>query len=204
HGHEHVGLQQAIATFWLLTQLGGIGSRSRRCGGSLAVQAVQNDLTTLPFTIAANTQALKSQLERGIQEARHLTKAFHQLEPRSISLATFDILAQKTCRIWILQDERPWSSAEEAVRELGTDLQDYRSHISPIGRREIFGLPLPRVDSNKRHASPLLLHVAELQKQKYVGIAVLFKTTESDGRPDDYTLIEKWIDNFCGKREVLL
>ena len=31
-------LQRAVAAFWLLTQLGALGSRARRCAGSLTVQ----------------------------------------------------------------------------------------------------------------------------------------------------------------------
>src|SRR2546421_9149932 len=40
-GQDETKLKQAVAAFWLLTHLGGIGSRSRRCAGSLAVQTVK-------------------------------------------------------------------------------------------------------------------------------------------------------------------
>ncbi|MBO0792121.1 MAG: type III-B CRISPR module RAMP protein Cmr1 [Ktedonobacteraceae bacterium] len=194
--------KQAITAFWLLAHLGGVGSRSRRCAGSLAVQAVQGDTGNLSFNVSKNIQALKLQIEQGIREAKKVIQEVCQLEQRSVKQAQFDILTQGLCRIWILQDEQPWSSAEMAMQRLGENLQSYRSHIA-IERRKIFGLPLPPI-INKRRASPLLLRVAELQDNKYVGIAVLFKTTGSDVSLGDYKFIEDWINEFHGRQEVTL
>ena len=45
---------KAIATFWLLTHLGGIGARSRRCAGSLQVinsTQTANIANPFPFDI---------------------------------------------------------------------------------------------------------------------------------------------------------
>lgn len=192
-------LNQAIAAFWLLTHLGSVGSRSRRCAGSLAVQVVGSNPTDLSFNTPENAQVLKQQIEQGIKDARKLYKT----EKRPIREAQFDVLAQGACRIWILQDEQPWQSTELAMQRLGEKLQDYRSHIS-IGRRKIFGLPLPPIIFNKRRASPLLLRVAELQGNRYVGVAILFKTAGSDVFMEDYKLIENWANEFRGKQEVML
>ncbi|SRR5579884_588739 len=192
-------LKQAVAAFWLLTQLGAVGSRSRRCAGSLAVRSSEGDTASMPFNKAENAQALKRQIEQGIKTARQLFSVGQQAKRD----ARFDILAPGFCRIWILQDEQPWSSPEIAMQRLGEKLQDYRSRIA-IGPRKIFGLPLPPIIFNKRRASPLLLHVAELEGNKYVGIAVLFKTVGSDIRMEDYSIIEKWANEFRGKLEVTL
>ena len=176
-------LEQALAAFWLLVQLGGVGSRSRRCAGSLAVQAMKGefDASELPFLAAENAQALKLQLEYGIRTARSFYK---EIKPDTVREAGFDILARDFCRIWILQDEQPWRSSEEAMQRIGEKLQGYRSQVS-IGQRKIFGLPLPPIVFNKRRASPLLLRVAKLQGNKYVGVAILFQTTNSDARMAD-------------------
>ncbi len=198
-GGNEAKLKQAVAAFWLLTHLGAIGSRSRRCAGSLAVQVVGDNATGFPFNAPENAQALKQQIEQGIRTA----KALYQLNQLSIGQAQFDVLTQGMCRIWILQDEQPWSSAELAMQRLGENLQSYRSHIA-IERRKIFGLPLPPIIFNKRRASPLLLRVAELQGKKYVGIAVLFKTAGSDVSMADYKFIENWANEFPGKQEVML
>jgi len=89
------------------------------------------------------------------------------------------------------------------MQRLGENLQSYRSHIA-IERRKIFGLPLPPIIFNKRRASPLLLRVVELQGNRYVGIAVLFKTSGSDVSMGDYKFIEDWVNEFRGKQEVML
>ena len=198
-GQDDTKLKQAIAAFWLLTHLGGIGSRSRRCAGSVAVQTVKGNIAGLPFNLPQNAQALKQQIEQGIKTA----KALYQLNQLSIGQAQFDILTQGVCRVWVLQDEQPWPSGEVAMQRLGENLQSYRSHIA-IERRKIFGLPLPPVIFNKRHASPLLLRVAELQGNRYIGIAVLFKTSGSDVSMGDYKFIEDWVNEFRGKQEVML
>ena len=57
---------------------------------------------------------------------------------------------------------------------------------------------------NDRRASPLMLRVAELQGNRYVGIAVLFKTIGGDVHMEDYKVIEKWINGFRGTVEVML
>src|SRR5438876_5416006 len=119
-GTDTTGLEQASAAFWIFTHLGGLGSRSRRCAGSLAVQAVENNITSLPFNAPENAQAFKLHIEQGIREAkriakpeivkelarevakkkltlevaeRELAKKVEQLDRRSIREAQFDKLA---------------------------------------------------------------------------------------------------------------
>ena len=191
--------QQATAAFWLLTQLGGLGSRSRRCGGSLTVQDVKGNIPALSFTPSETAQMLKYHIEQGIKLARTMynTTAHRVNEPQ------FDILSYGNCRIWILQnDKQPWRNADEAMRIMGEELQDYRSTI-PIQQRKVFGLPLKGI--NGRRSSPLLLRVAKLQREQYVGIAVLFKTKAAGIPMSDYTLVERWITTrFPNALEVTL
>jgi CRISPR-associated protein Cmr1 len=209
-GNDATGLKQAVAAFWLLTQLGGIGSRSRRCAGSLSVLEVStNNPTNLLFTPSADVPALKLALENGIKEARTLARqALEEAKDQALQFssgaqADFDILANGKCSIWILQKEQPWSSAEDAMKGLGESLQDFRRDI-PIEERKIFGLPLPPIIFNKRRSSPLLLRVTELQNNKYVGIAVLFQTAGRDVVMKDYRHIRDWIATFSGRKEVQL
>lgn len=191
-------LQQAIALLWLLTHLGGLGSRSRRCAGSLVAHPVTPIPTDLPFDLPAQALDLKYQLEHGIAVARTL----HAVERRVPQDANFDILARDACRIWILQDTRPWPTIEIALQTIGKRLQDYRQSLH-IAQRKIFGLPLPPL-SQQRRPSPLLLRIAALRNDSYVGIALLFKTTGSDVKHEDYAIIEQWIPVFSGAMEVML
>lgn len=196
-------LKKGMAAFWLLTHLGGIGSRSRRCAGSLQATG---DTTTLPFDIPQTAQGLQDQLTQGIQAARNL----YALQPTPLREATFDALSSTTCRIWILRNgERAWPNADEAMRDIGASLQDYRGSISPIQKRKIFGLPLMGVDNKNRRSSPLLLRITKLQGEQHVGVAVLFKTkveTKTDRfNTADYGVIERWVtQDFPKALEVKL
>jgi len=188
---DDIHLKQGLAAFWLLTHLGGIGSRSRRCAGSLHATGGS---TILPFGTSETPQSLEDQLTRGIRAARNLYTLQGTLQVSSVRDALFDVLSQATCSIWILsKPDHTWHSANEAIQHIGESLQDYRSTIKPLWRRKIFGLPLKDVDMRARRASPLLLRVTRLQREQFVGIAVLFKTIGEGISISDYTLVEKWI-----------
>ena len=196
-GNENL-LRQTIAAFWLLTHLGGLGSRSRRCAGSLMAHPLTDILCDLPFALPAHTQDLKHQLTDGIAIARTL----NEVEFRPPQDAHFDILARETCRIWILQDQQPWPNAEVAMQTIGQRLQEYRNSLN-IVQRKIFGLPLPPISAQRR-SSPLLLRITQLIDGSCVGIAVLFKTTGNSVQKEDYIIIEQWIQAFSGAVEVTL
>jgi hypothetical protein len=123
-----------------------------------------------------------------------MARSLYELQPTSISEAFFDALSQETCHIWILRNnDHPWGSANEAIEHIGESLQDYRSTITPLWKRKIFGLPLKDVDMRSRRASPLLLRLTKLEREQFVGIAVLFKTKSEGLSIADYALIEKWV-----------
>ena len=135
-----------------------------------------------------------------------MARSLYSLSPSWVGgEAGFDALEHNTCRIWILQNgQRCWPTSEDAMRDIGESLQDYRASVTPLWMRRIFGLPLKDVDNRARRASPVLLRIVELQNKQYVGIAVLFKTVSKDVAIKDYALIEKWIDTFAGKVEIIL
>lgn len=200
HGTDTAKHKKGIASLWLLTHLGGVGSRSRRCAGSLTITLHEGDVYGFPFNIPADAIALKSQIEQGILAARSLYAATQS----SVSDAHFDALSRNTCRIWILQQERPWETPEAAMEVIGESLQSYRSTV-PLIQRKVFGFPLKGMRGEvERRASPLLLRLVELQEHKYVGLAVLFKTRNSDVPMEDYKIIETWTNEFRGKKEVQL
>ncbi len=65
-GNAQGALQKAAAAAWLLTHLGGIGMRSRRCGGS--VQVVEGSFRDLPeFVVSGQSpQDLQQHLQTGL------------------------------------------------------------------------------------------------------------------------------------------
>lgn len=210
-------LECAVAALWLLTSLGGIGSRSRRCAGSLTVPNVSGNTTPLSFTQARTAEELQRTLRQGLQVVQQLYS--RQLAAVKAALGTptdpplegapFDTLSlPKSCRIWILQrkDGFAWRRAKDALDDIGKELQACRNSIA-LPERTTLGLPLivQRMERSKlqkaleenRRASPLLLTIKQLQGQQYVGVAVLFKTHYESIEPlpePDYTLIEEWIE----------
>jgi CRISPR-associated protein Cmr1 len=203
HGKQPTSspLSQAVAAFWLLTQLGGVGSRSRRCAGSLSVEKVELNPTNLIFTPSNDVSSLKRTLESGIKEARKLA-AQDSKEARYplTEQAPYDCLEQENCKIWILQqkaDSTPWLSAADAAHSIGEHLKTIRSQI-PLPQRKVLGLPLPLSPfDQQRLASPLLLRVTELQNRRYVGIAVLFLTQNRyQIQMQDYQHIINLVQNF--------
>lgn len=204
--NDETKLQKAVASFWLLTHLGSVGSRSRRCAGSLAATITAKDASIpqgMRFDIPASIADLQKQLADGIHAAQGLISRNNVGTELIRDLAPFDIISRGTCRIWIVQDrDRPWNSAEEAMKSIGEDLQNYRGNINPIQRRRVFGLPLRDVDNRARRASPLMLRITELQGNKYVCVAVVFKTAATGVSPKDYELVEKWASEYPGSVEV--
>ena len=73
-------LQEAVAALWLLVHLGALGSRSRRCAGSLLATneptTSLNDLS-LRFSTPRKPSELKTQLEEGLHDIANVLVARH-------------------------------------------------------------------------------------------------------------------------------
>lgn len=128
-------LEAAYASLWLLTHLGGIGSRSRRGAGNLQVQKVlSNDLTAaLPsLQIQAKTpQELRSEMVEGLKGLRQwAAKAFNgSLQPLFGKQPDFDVLHPQFCKIWVASKTfRTW---DEALNEFGSAMQQFRRRREP-------------------------------------------------------------------------
>jgi CRISPR-associated protein Cmr1 len=232
-GSDCARLDQAVLAFWLLTHLGGIGSRARRCAGSLAVQSVEGTYTSPgPFCSPEQTlqdaRALKHFLEEGIKEARTMTRSA-VIQALTCEIAARKLpaevaeqeLAQKIKHLGQHPDGSPFDILAPGICRIWV-LQDTQPWPSAeiamtrlgqslqeyrshiaLEQRKIFGLPLPPLIFNRRRASPLLLRVVELQKGCYAGLAVLFKTTSAGVLPADYRLIDTWIGTFREVQEVV-
>lgn len=204
-------LNKAIASFWLLIHLGGVGSRSRRCAGSLTARInndgntyeLPNELASL-FNPAESAEALQKQLVEGVKVAR---KQYDLDGKAELATQQFDTLTKNACSIWVLKHQAPWKRVGDAMDDIGKDLRDYRKSIKPVEERKIFGLPLngekiPSQLKNMRMASPLLLSLSQLQNDEYVGVAVLFNTLDEDKNQPDYSYIEGFIKKFWPRWKV--
>ncbi len=251
-GRDHKALEKAVAALWLLTYLGGIGARSRRAAGSLAVIGVSSPIPLpLSFETPETAEQFSAFLRKGLDDARSLITST-PMAGAPASQPLFDVLfpSQSVCRIWVLNHLPPWRTSQQALEAIGASMRDFRSRRDPDHRevarwltgqamprtieRTAFGLPIQFRYSNggpsgfvqstnhahDRRASPILLRVAKLggTPPQYVGVAVLFKAqflppgerleakNNRSARPlpppDNYSLIEQWIDTFPSRLGV--
>ncbi len=126
---------KAYAALWLLTHLGGLGTRSRRGAGSLQAIAVKHEGEPLeglpPLTVAATSPAeLCEELKSGLAQLRR--KALGnpaQVARQSDDLPSFDVIHPGVSDIWVL--EKPFGDWQTAVAAVGDAMRDFRTRREP-------------------------------------------------------------------------
>ncbi|MCX7778481.1 MAG: type III-B CRISPR module RAMP protein Cmr1, partial [Armatimonadetes bacterium] len=119
---DDLSLKAALASLWLLTRFGGVGSRSRRGGGNLQVLSVQGEVpSSLPsLQLGAKTPGeLQEELAKGLSQLREwAAKAFNgSLQPKFSDQPEFDVLHPDFCKIWVV--DRTFNKWDEALNEFG-------------------------------------------------------------------------------------
>jgi CRISPR-associated protein Cmr1 len=153
-------LEQAVAVLWLLTRLGGIGTRSRRFAGGVQVANVQSAhhsqsfVSRLPFR-ATSPRELADDIAEGIRAARRIFAIQQLADPAPDQ---FDVLHPDRCQIFVLeQDFESWQNAVEEIGHVYRSFRalrqpDYnvvktamtsRNNLQGPVRRAAFGLPIP-------------------------------------------------------------
>lgn len=204
-------LKLAGAAVWLLTNLGGLGMRSRRCGGSIQISQVlttdeSEEIThALPsFTVTAQTpDELRKNLYQGLRQ-------ICQLVPRIPNPSKeFDILHPDTCRVWVIPNETPWQTWKEAVEAIGSAMQTFRSGqgTDRNTKNSIFGIPIRDGPSYglERRSSPLWLRITKLASGQYVGVATLFKSKFKSDKYEvggGYRHIEDFVKSVLNGQEA--
>ncbi len=213
-------LEEAVAALWLLVQLGGVGSRARRLGGSLSARAPVQ-AAGLAFALqGASAAKVAEELGAGLRQVRAI---FQRVCGHAATVVPgvpeFDVLHPNMCKVWVLDEYPTWENATDAV---GGALRSYRIAAANPNKtapsllaRTVFGLPLKGVAIHgagiDRRASPLWLKLSKTQAGRYVAVATLFKSRFLPGDvqlngsapPRDYELIERWIaERFPQRAEV--
>lgn len=210
-------LAQAAAALWLLIQLGGVGSRARRTGGSLAVRDAL-EFRGLRFALGGNNvNAVATELAMGLRRVREICAQVSGGDAqRTLQAPTsFDVLHPESCRVWVLG---LWPTVDEALAAIGEHLRQTRQQLR-TDTRVAFGLPMQgvKLEGADRRASPLWLSLTQAGGQ-YAGIATLFhsKFLPPDARlsvngqpmplPTDYRVVEEavdaWVTEHRGGAEV--
>lgn len=160
-------LTKAIASFWLLANLGALGARANRGAGSFQALARGESVFELPvpaFKTCHSIEELETYLTKGIRQCLTAVGNGSTTWRKFNSLPSYDILSADTAEIWIVANNKGgWPSYVEALNGIGEKLRDYRNHQNRLGqqdhdavlmwlkeggrgpviRRAVFGLPIP-------------------------------------------------------------
>nr|WP_263835158.1 hypothetical protein [Salinibacter sp.] len=163
-------LKETILALWLLTYLGGVGTRSRRLAGSFCVERVDcPDLLTVPsFTPEAPLEeSMEACLDRILPETDRQTPT--------------DIDHLGRASVWV--GENCYTSCSRAVDEIGASYKEYRDQLTD-GQKIGFGLPIAQGDDGadvqrsgnavERRASPLWMQIVEDRGGEYRPVFTLF------------------------------
>jgi CRISPR-associated protein Cmr1 len=154
--------KKAYASLWLLTHLGGVGSRSRRGAGALQATNIQNDAPVLSNPLSLNIQsstpeALVTELKQGLETINQLISA-GKSRPSIQYPSVFDVIHPDACKIWVIK--KSYDNWNEAMDEMGRVYQNFRTRRAPDYKtvkdamisekplsqpvqRAAFGLPVP-------------------------------------------------------------
>lgn len=199
-------IDKGIAAFWLLSNLGSLGSRANRGAGSIQATA---DSSPILFNTCASIKELQDYLRDGIQNCLKIVTGEEWGSLPENQQAEFDTIHPQTCNVWVVADGlNGWDTYMAALNGLGSRFRDYRTHQNALGRsdhdavlrwlesggkgpvikRSVFGLPIPFRYSNggpsdvvihekgDRRGSPLHMRITKLANGKYVGVLTLFKS----------------------------
>jgi len=202
--HQNQVLWQAGAALWLTVRLGGLGSRSRRTLGSLAAReepTLALDSPLPSFVSAAGDPAtLATELESGLHTL-HEVIGGNGGEPGQ----GFNVLHKDHCTVWVVGEDPPWSSWEDAVERMGTALRAFRQRM-PLHKRAALGLPLRGAPKNlpSRYASPLILTLASLKGGGFAGVVLMFEPLYATPLDFKESLVLPFVKQFAARKEVSL
>ena len=183
-------IEDVLKSFWLLTYLGGLGSRNRRGAGSFKIIGFQDDTKTIKNT---NLDFLIDTEDIFIKNLKKITPSQRNFE-KYINLCNFSLY----------QYENVFNNWENALDIVGINLRDFRNRKDPdytsvkefilngkTGKvlRPAFGLPLQfryrslsgesaKLEGSNRErqrsASPLFIKILKFNG-KYKPVLIFFK-----------------------------
>ncbi len=199
---EQAYLNHYIASLWALVFLGGVGSRSRRGGGNLAVVKAPEGLPISFEPLGDIVQWYKINLEK----AKQLVGSSQGRCEKYSNLSNVKIkVGDKAHNSWI-----------EALNEIGTRFMQYRLSVrNKIFDSAIFGIPVRHTNGwvkatkgIERRSSPLIIKVVKDQgKYRWVlvrlsgdflpeGVKLTFNKNEGYPNPG---LLEGFLNEVMGR-----
>ena len=170
--------QQLDKTLTVFGLLGGLGSRSRRAFGSVALIRINDSAYPCITTQDVYIQRLKD-----IFIDITITKY----------LPPYTAFSSKSKMVLLTNSQA--NNARACHAKIGKWYKEYRDEIKG-DIRKVFGLPLEGI-SDSRRASPLFFHIHPIGNQ-YIGVAFLLPSEifHPDHNDIDYQLIENLLKGF--------
>lgn len=158
-------LKKAVASLWLVANLGALGARARRGAGSIVMNPKDASNVPIFFKECSTINELQAYLSDGIRQCLVLISQKNSWRTFT-ELPEYDILAPEAAKVWVISNSSTgWETALQALEGIGSKLRDYRGHRSSSGigkadhdavlkwlesgeqppeiKRAVFGLPLP-------------------------------------------------------------
>ncbi len=164
---------------------GGLGSRSRRAFGSVAIESIDD-------------QSYKCNTVNDYQEK--IESIFQEYRLETIAQPPFSAFSRETA-FSICSSEK--SKARDSHAHLGQAFKDYRGQPSDMRgeKKRVFGLPYSggsKQDNEERRASPLLFHIHPIGN-KFVSASLYFPATFHPKYKNDniqFSLAENFLDQL--------
>ncbi|MCC6299407.1 MAG: type III-B CRISPR module RAMP protein Cmr1 [Anaerolineales bacterium] len=213
--------RQIYAALWLLTHLGGVGSRARRGAGNIQVtsaESLTSDLEKYAKKFSLKVQAstsdeLINELSEGIKYSRNFIG--QDILPGTMSdVAKFDILHPDACDIYVA--DKRFSDWSNALDSLGKIYKDFRFERQPDFdviknsaqtdedlqepvQRSLFGLPISlanemSIESTnfERRSSPLVFRIVKLNTSKpNYALVIIWFKSEFLPKGEELKLVKK-------------
>lgn len=182
--NDEKALKKAVACFWLLANLGGLGSRSRRGGGNIAATALEDkgqllEEMDLRFSPRAN-QTLGQYLKENFKKCKGSLMEKVEKEHQGIQDSYSHLEGAQ-----LVVSDKSEAHPMDALNDIGLFYQDFRQDESLTGDvdnlMEKAPMGLPIVTRNKitikpknhdRRASPLIFRVLRNEQGAYQWIVL--------------------------------
>jgi CRISPR-associated protein Cmr1 len=115
-----------IATFWLMSNLGNIGSRSRRGFGSFRVLKTSDDITFVNFKCPREIDRYPIYLETGLRQVENIFSTYLSKPPavgKAAVLPMFDSFSKYS---GLLLKDATWLTWEKTLDSIGLCMREFR------------------------------------------------------------------------------
>lgn len=171
-GQSRAEANLALCSLWLTAMLGGVGNRSRRGFGSLALSPKDDDtvkaMHPLSLDFSYPDMPLSEIATRLADRLKQTHGYFKSYAPSigSPSPAKFPVLSQTQAKLWLIKPQAGfWTSWQEAMNNLRDNI--YRPCKRHLGLTAIGS-------ANPRFASPLIVQIKRTVAGEYFGILLAF------------------------------